>query len=222
MGLSRALTWTAVGPGAAAAAASRRQAAAAERAAARVSAADTGAEPQPFMLEVPIGANAAAASVAAAAAATGSASSVSAASLHESLHVRCVRGPGTIIVPARCKAVLLEDCGDMLLRLPAGALATVDLLRCRRVDVEIGASVSCVKVDDSEDISLVFLDAASTADVSVFSTGSRKVRVAAQRQKIGGSEVSSLLPETFHTRLTAGVDAFVHTVVDHSNPWGVA
>ena len=175
-----------------------------------------------------MGVGASAAAAAAAASAAGAAAdspSASAAALHETLHARGVRGPGTIVVPIRCKAVLLEDCADTTLRLPAGTLATLELLRCRRVEVEIGAAVSCVRVDESEDVAITFRGSVTAEAVSVFSTGSRKVRVAAQRHPAGAggaAEFASLLPETFHTKLVAGADAFVHAVVDSTNPWGVA
>jgi hypothetical protein len=211
-GLSGALTWSVVGAGAAAAASARRAARDAASAA-RASSADENRPP--FALDVPVGGG------------------EPAAALRESVHVRFVDGGaagGCVAVPARCKAVLLEDVAGVSLRLPAGALAGVELLRCRDVTVEIGGAVSCVRLDDCIDCAVLFdgdaaadgpgADAAGgAAGVSVFASGCRKVRLGVRRQ--GAAEVSTMVPETVVVRLPAAASAFSHGALTAERPWAV-
>ena len=209
-GLSGALTWTVTGA----------------RAVRAPRAAPAPAPAPGFALEVPL-------------------PQAAAEAMRQSVHLRGLRG-GAVTVPARAKAVLAEDCAHLTLHLPAGALAAVELLRCADVRLELGAAVSAVRVDDCVDVTLVWAGAAAAdgpgvdarggpAGISVFSTGSRKVRLLAARGAGGDAgqgdgqpdaaaaarDVSCLLPETVHTRLPVGADAFSHETVDFRNPWGV-
>ena len=152
-----------------------------------------------------------------------------AAALRESVHVRFVDGGaagGCVAVRTRVKAVLLEDCASVVLRLPAGALAGVELLRCRDVTVEIGGAVSCVRLDECVDAAVVF-DGDAAADgpgdapggVAVFASGCRKVRLGVRRS--GAAEVSTMVPETVVARLPAAAQAFTHAAVTAEKPWAV-
>ena len=156
------------------------------------------------------------------------------AALRESVHVRFVDGGaagGSVSVPARCKAVYLENCARVALRLPAGALAGVELLRCRGVTVEIGAAVSVVRLDECADVAVLFDgDAAAdgpgadgtgagAAGVAVFASGCRKVRLGVRRS--GGAEVATMVPETVVARLHAAAPVFDLGVVTPANPWAV-
>jgi hypothetical protein len=92
-----------------------------------------------------------------------------------------IRGCSHAVVRFRekARAVRIESCEGGAVALPAGAITSVELLRCRRLTLELGAPVSSVRVDDSSDVLVVARSAAARDALLVYTTGSHRVRVAA-------------------------------------------
>jgi len=142
-------------------------------------------------------------------------------------------GAGTVTVPRRVKAVRLEGCIGTRLALPHGAVATLELLRCERVVVQLGGAVSAVRLDDCRDVALALTAAAAAghggdgpagaAGCSVYTSGCHSVRVAYPESGGGGGGMREVtLPEMLHSRLLPGAGAFASTLVTPEAPWGAA
>jgi hypothetical protein len=57
-------------------------------------------------------------------------------------------------VRGKCKALRAERLEKCVISVPFGCVASLELLRCKGVVVELGAPVACIRVDDSEKVQI--------------------------------------------------------------------
>lgn len=160
------------------------------------------------------------------------------------VYVRACAG-AALTATHRVKALKAEACERCTFTLAGGALATVELLRCRRVVLRLHGPVAALKVDDCNDVTVElawearagFVDDSQTAEgasaaaaasaagtgFSVYSTGSHGVRVSFPvAPGPDAPRVERLVPETLHTHFDTGSDHPATAVVDATRPWGAA
>lgn len=152
-------------------------------------------------------------------------------------HAVLVRGfaGGCLTVTHQVKAVRVEQSDGATISLERGAVATVEVHRCKRLLLWLHAPVAALCVDDCNDVTVElswearagFLnelrpsDDASQPGFSVFSTGSHSVRVSYPLAAgPDAARVEHVLPETLHTRFVAAAAEPRTSVVDRSRPWG--
>lgn len=154
-------------------------------------------------------------------------------------HAVLVRGytGGSLAVALQVKAVRIEHSDGADVTLEHGAVATVELHRCRRLLLRLHGPVAALCVDDCDDVTVELSwearrgycnelrpgDDSSQPGFSVFSTGSHSVRVSYPLAAgPDAPRVERVLPETLHTRFTAAAHEPHTSVVDRSRPWGDA
>lgn len=114
-----------------------------------------------------------------------------------------------ILISRRVKAVRMENCEKVVVEIPYGVIATVELLRCKNVEIQLGGPISCARIDESISCSVVLTnkeaicgfggdaDGSGMSGVNIFSTGSHKIRIIYTRHN--GQIIEHLIPETIHT-----------------------
>jgi hypothetical protein len=165
------------------------------------------------------------------------------------VYVRACAG-ASLTALHRVKALKAEACEKCSFTLAGGALATVELLRCRRVVLRLEGPVAALKVDDCNDVTVELAWAARSGYVddsqaaaeggtssaaaaatpaaagmgfSVFSTGSHGVRVSFPLAPgPDAPRLERLVPETLHTHFDTASDHATTAVVDATRPWGAA
>lgn len=151
----------------------------------------------------------------------------------QAVYVRGFTG-GELELPQQVKGLRVEATERAGIHLAGGCLASVELLRCRRMTLRVDAPVAALRVDDCDDVTVELgwaarhgFDDGSGATAStgfnVFACGSHGVRVSFPTGPAPGApRVERLLPEVLHTRFDSAHGEPSTSVVDAAAPWGAA
>lgn len=119
----------------------------------------------------------------------------------------------TFTIRRKAKAIRIEKCSQCTIRVPRGTVASIEILRCQRVIVEVSSPVASIRVDDCDDTQIVANWAArkgysddSLPDgegvgLQVIASGSHATTLVYPRSgEEGSSLIEVMLPETLiHT-----------------------
>jgi len=119
----------------------------------------------------------------------------------------------TFTIRRKAKAIRIEKCTQCTIRVPRGTVASIEILRCQRVIVEVSSPVASIRVDDCDDTQIVANWAArkgysddSLPDgegvgLQVIASGSHATTLVYPRSgEEGSSLIEVMLPETLiHT-----------------------
>jgi hypothetical protein len=123
-------------------------------------------------------------------------------------------------VRRKAKAIRIEKCELCTIKIPLGSVASIEILRCKRVIIEVGSPVASIRIDDCDDTQIVasysakkgYIDDSITngegVGLQVLASGSHATTLVYPRTDEEGSPlIEVMLPETF-----------VHILSDKSHP----
>ena len=126
----------------------------------------------------------------------------------------------TFTVRRKAKAIRIEKCELCTVKVPYGTVASIEILRCKRVIVEVSNPVASIRIDDCDDTQIVASYSAKRGYIDdsivdgegvglqVVASGSHATTLVYPRSdEEGSSLIEVMLPETL-----------VHTLSEKSHP----
>jgi hypothetical protein len=112
-------------------------------------------------------------------------------------------------VRRKAKAIRIEKCELCTIKIPCGTVASIEILRCKRVIIEVGSPVASIRIDDCDDTQIVasysakkgYIDDSMTngegVGLQIVASGSHATTLVYPRTEEEGSPfIEVMLPET--------------------------